>query len=679
MNKNLLVKSALLIGLFLMPFFSIAQDDRIFVEEGDKIFNFGDYEDAILFYQLAVEENPQNVRAHYMAGTCFLITTNEKKEAVHYLLKAYALDPEVHHDVLFKIGEGYRYRYEFDRAVDYYNEYLGEIEANPRAYEGLDVAKFKARANRRILECENAKKYIANPVAFKSVNIGGRVNSEAEDYAPTLNKDETIMYFTSKREGSTGGFKDTDNKYFEDIWVVEKEGNEWGTPKNMGTVINTNQHESNIGLSPDGNILYIYHTDHNGDIYYSEKKEGEWTEVKPFGKNINTEYQETSVFHSSNGSYMFFTSSRPGGEGRLDIYVMRKDKKGKWSKPENLSSVVNTEYDEEGPYFDVEHSTLYFSSKGHGGMGGYDLYKSVWDTLDNSWSEPENLGYPVNSVDDELFYTVRGGGEATEHAYYASFKDDSHGYTDIYMIVPDEDESVAGEAVAETVIDNVIEEDPIEIERPKIDYQPIHLNVTAKEQGTSNPISAFKLNVYRSDNKQTAVFEGDAEGFYNFTLNDTVPSTYILMVEADGYVFQSKNISIEPTGETQTKDVVVYLGKQEVFAPKVLRNIYFAFDKHTLRAESFIELDQLVKMLKSNEAMTVEIAGHTDFKGSDDYNMKLSYRRANAVKKYLVKNGINASRVLAKGYGEKYPIASNDDEIEGRELNRRTEFIILTK
>ena len=193
-SKNL-NKWGLLISFLIYSSVSIGQNDRIFVEEGDKIFNFGDYEDAILFYQLAIEENPKNVRAQYMAGTCFLITTSEKKEAVHYLLKAYELDEEIDNSVLFKIADGYRYRYEFDNAIEYFNKYIAEINSNPRFYEGYDTEALIKKAEKRIHECENAKKYVDNPVDFKAVNAGEKVNSIAQDYAPTLNEDETVMYF----------------------------------------------------------------------------------------------------------------------------------------------------------------------------------------------------------------------------------------------------------------------------------------------------------------------------------------------------------------------------------------------------------------------------------------------------------------------------------------------------
>lgn len=670
MNSKKIYQWGCLVVLLMFPVLSYTQNDRIFVEEGDKIYNFGDYEDAILFYQLAIEENPKNVRAHYMAGSCFLITTSEKKEAVHYLLTAYELDQEINNSVLFKIGDGYRYRYEFDSAIEYFNKYIDEINNNPRFFEGLDTESLIKRAERRIHECENAKKYVANPVGFKAVNAGGVINSSAEDYAPTLNNDETVMYFTSRREGSTGGFKDTDNKYFEDIWVVEKVDGEWGTPVNMGGNINTKEHESNIGLSPDENILYIYHTENNGDIYYSERKDGEWQEIKSMGKTINTDYQETSIYHASNDSYMFFTSSRPGGEGELDIYVMRRTKKGKWSDPENLGNTVNTEYSEEGPYFDVETSTLYFSSKGHEGMGGYDLYKSVWDTVADTWSDPQNLGFPINSADDELFYTIR---ESSGHAYYASFKDDSYGYSDIYLIVPKEEE----EPIVE---DSVAEEEPLApIEIAEVEYKTINVKVLVKDSETSELVDGFSVKVYRVEDKDIPVVSGDGQETFTFALKDTSNQDYIVMVEANDYVFQSKNIAIDPTADQETKELTVFLSKKEVFVPKVLRNIYFSFDNYSLKDESSVELDQLVKMMKANPSMTIEIAGHTDFKGSQQYNISLAQKRANSVKRYLTDHGISSDRIVAKGYGEKYPLATNDDELEGRELNRRTEFIILTK
>lgn len=660
-------------------------NDRIFVEEGDKIFNFGDYEDAILFYQLAIEENPKNVRAHYMAGACFLITTAEKQEAVHYLKKAYDLDSEVSNDILFKIGEGHRFRYEFKDAIDFYNEYINEIEVNRRAYEGEDIEALIKRAKKRISECLNAERLMSEPVPFKAKNVGGIVNSIDFDYAPTINLDETTMYFTSRREGTTGGFKDVDNKYFEDIWVTEKVNGEWSAPRNLGAPINTNQHESNIGLSPDGNTLYIYHTENNGDIYFSDKKNGKWSEIEPMDKNVNTEYQETSISISENNSYLFFTSARPGGSGQLDIYLMRRTKKGKWSKPENIGDVVNTEYNEDYPFFDSESSTLYFSSKGHNSMGGLDVFSSEWDTINNVWSEPVNLGYPINTVDDDGFYTISGH---TGHAYYASFKDDSHGYLDLYQIVPaDEEEEVIEEEVVEEIVVDTLAEDssaivevepeveelPI-VEVPKVVMSKTALTVNVFDSETREPISNFNVEVHElvnQNSKATNLSQNE------FELSDTVSKEFVVVVNSEGYIFQSKNYQFVPGKEND--EVSVYLAAQEVFVPKVLRNIYFKFDKYTLDDKYTGDLDQLAQMMNSNPSMTIEIAGHTDFKGSEQYNISLSQKRADAVRSYLESKGVDGERIVTKGYGEKYPLATNDDELEGRELNRRTEFIILSE
>lgn len=656
-NKCLLIITTLLFSTSIF----CQSTDRIFVEEGDKIFNFGDYEDAILFYQLAIEENPSNVRAHLMAGTCFLITTAEKKEAVHYLKKAHNLDSEVSTDILFKIGEGHRFRYEFEDAISYYNQYLQEIEDNSRAYEGLDIVALKKKTNKRINECENAKQLMSSPVPFKAENIGSTINSIDFDYAPTINLDESVLYFTSRREGTTGGFKDTDNKYFEDIWVTEKINGEWTQPVNLGAPINTNQHESNIGLSPDGNTLYIYHTENNGDIYYSEKEDGSWSEIEPMSKDVNTDYQETSINVSKNNSYMFFTSSRPGGQGQLDIYVIKRTKNRKWGKPENIGDVVNSEYNEDYPFFDQETSTLYFSSKGHNSMGGLDLFKAKWDTINNIWSEPINLGYPINSVDDDGFYVITG---KTGQAYFASFNEDSYGYTDLYKIISD---------VVETEPE-VVEVDVNDSLPEQLEVFETKLMVKAFDASTRLPLDSFEVEIQELGEKETSPKDLSNN---TYLLSDTLEKEYVITVNSQGYLFQSKNYLFS-AGKVDD-EITLYLEARQVYVPKVLRNVYFKFDKSTLDENYASDLDQLVNMMVSESKMTLEVAGHTDFKGSEVYNTSLSQKRANSVKKYLVDKGIDSSRIIAKGYGEKYPLATNDDELEGRELNRRTEFIILSE
>jgi len=694
-----------------------AQTDKVLVELADEMYEFGDYEDALGIYLQALEENPTNLRANFMAGRSYLRTTAEKPMSVRYFLKAYELDPDVHPDIFYLTAEGYRFGNRFDEAIQYYGKYIQEINTNRRKFANQDSEELKKKTNRKIEECKTAKDFIKNPVKVKIQSLGPVVNSHSDDYAPTISKENDVLFFTSRRAGGMSVLKDVDNKFFEDIYVSEFENGDWGAPKNLGVPINSEQHDANINLNPNGTRLYLYKTENSGDIYYTEKKEGKWGKPEPLNKPINSPAKETSVYETSDGMKMFFSSDREGGQGRLDLYVAYGNGKGKWSKVENLGAAINTEYDEEGPFFDETNNILYFSSKGHNGMGNYDLFKTVFDPEKNTWSKPENLGYPISSSDDDLYYVVSSDGVT---AYYSSYKSDSEGGLDIYRISPADEEPVEEKEPEVTAPDSLVAEEPQDtavtvaekdpIVNPNVEMNSLvekntkadtvkQVTETVKEvvktpepvvlksvkfalsiydMQTNTPVVA-KISIIRvSDDKR--ISEGNAvNGDYEYVFKPELAGEYMATVEATGYLFQTFKISVTPqkTETTITKKLAMRPPKENVI--NIFRNIYFDFDEFTLKNSSHNELDKLVDMMLNNPQMKVEIAGHTDFIGSADYNYQLSKKRAQSVYDFLVKKGVNPSNITTKGYGKTKPLASNDDEQEGRALNRRTEFIILQK
>lgn len=695
-----------------------AQTDRVLVELADEMYEFGDYEDALGIYLQALEENPVNLRANFMAGRSYLRTTAEKPMSVRYFLKAYELDPDVHPDIFYLTAEGYRFGNRFDEAIQFYGKYIQDINTNRRKFANQDSEELKKKTNRKIEECKTAKEFIKNPVKVKIQSLGPIVNSHADDYAPTISKENDVLIFTSRRAGGMSVLKDVDNKFFEDIYVSEFENGDWGQPKNLGEPINSEQHDANINLNPNGTRLYLYKTENLGDIYFTEKTDGKWGKPEALKKPINSPSKETSVYETSDGMKMFFSSDREGGQGRLDLYVAYGNGKGKWSKVENLGAVVNTEYDEEGPFFDEANNVLYFSSKGHNGMGNYDLFKTIYDPEKNTWSKPENLGYPISSSDDDLYYVVASDGIT---AYYSSYKSDSEGGLDIYRISPADDEPEQKEEpivakdpdpvpeepkdTTETVVqeDSIVnpniemnslieKKDPVTpvkevVETPvkevvktpeTVVMKSVKFDLSIYDMQTNTPVVA-KISIIRvSDDKR--ISEGSAvNGDYSFVFKPDLAGEYMATVEATGYLFQTFKISVspKPTETTITKKLAMRPPKENVI--NIFRNIYFDFDEFTLKNSSHNELDKLVDMMLNSPHMKVEIAGHTDFIGSADYNYQLSKKRAQSVFDFLVKKGVNPSNITIKGYGKTKPLASNDDEKEGRALNRRTEFIILQK
>jgi outer membrane protein OmpA-like peptidoglycan-associated protein len=352
------------------------------------------------------------------------------------------------------------------------------------------------------------------------------------------------------------------------------------------------------------------------------------------------------------------------------------DKKGEWQKAVNLGTTINTTADEEGPFMDLDGKTLYFSSEAHKGMGGYDIFKSVFDSTKNQWSEPENIGYPINTADDDIYFVLSGDGK---HGYYASVRDDGFGEKDIYMItMPERKDYHQLVKKMEVILKKEIKKDTV-IPVKAVELFPVVLKGNVFDKTTGGTLSA-KVQLIDEMGKTANEIETSEDGAYSFEVTGPKARKYTVSTAKETYGFTSKNVSVPANGPEKVELVNdLYLKKLEVGNKFILRNIYFDFDKATIKSESITELNKLLKVLQENPTMKVELGGHTDFKGSNEYNKTLSQKRAQAVVNWLISKGIAKNRLTAKGYGEEVPLATNDDEEEGRELNRRTEFEVTGK
>ncbi len=647
-----------------------AQQDADLVAEADAAYSIGAKMLALDNYELALKANPDNLRANFMAGKCILETI-DKGRASKYLLKAYQLDPNVSKDVLYLIGQAFQLGREFDNAVQYYRQYKAKLESDPATKKLKSTKGLLLDIEDRIAQCENGKKYTEDPLEYTIRNLGDGVNTDAPDYAPAINKDETMIIFTSRREGGTGiGNVDQDLLFFEDIYVSYLKDDKWQPAKNIGTLINTEFHDASIGLSGDGRQLYLYKDENGGDIYVSKMRDDStWSRAETISDNINSKYSENSVSISPDGKTLFFTSDRPGGKGGIDIYYSQLDKKGRWGKPVNMGAPVNTPADDDGPFIDYDNKTLYFSSRAHAGMGGYDIFVSEFDSAAKKWSEPVNIGYPINTPDDDIYFVKSGD---SKYGYYASVKDGGMGEKDIYKVmIPDHIQNYQG-----------LKSRKIEGKKPEVPViaaaatKPVTLRIRVLNE-KNVPLNG-KLSVKSKAADTEVGVKLVSPGIYQCTFTNGTAQDYLVAVESEGYMFKNVDVTVPGVqAQEQTVHQDVTLSKLEVGFQVVLRNIYFEFDKAAFKTESYTELNRLERMMKENAGLRVEISGHTDFVGDDAYNKQLSQRRATAVVNYLIKKGIDASRLVGHGYGEEKPLASNDDEREGRELNRRTEFKIL--
>lgn len=642
-------------------------------------------DDARGLMVLAADLDTTFLKANYDAGYLHLLTIG-KDLAVKYFLRVYRQNPNYRFDLEYWIGKSYQYGLDFDNAIKFYNLYKQRLLSKPN-YQGNDKIPMET-VDKGIVECMNGKEFVANPGNFSIVNIGREINSEYEDYAPVMNESEDeIIFTTRRRDGNLNANVADDNKPYEDIFMAKKVNGVWSYAANIGDKVNTPYHDSNLALSADGKTLYILKDDGGGDIYYcTQTPDGKWGAPVPLPGIINSSFEEKSITISKDGKTLYFSSNRPGGFGGTDLYKATKDAKGNWANVKNLGPKINTPFDEEGPFIDYDMVTLYFSSKGHKNMGSYDIFKSVYDPVKNDWSEPENLGYPINTPDDDIFYVVSADGK---RAYYSSVRDDGLGYTDIYLIttpegMKDAETTPLVEATTPEVPVTPVAETPKqpEKEQPKpveksAELKPLRYVVRVTDAGTRTTVPA-KVSLKGLNDNVVVGSTTTEPGVYEFRITSAAAKDYRLSVEKEGYAFINQTVNIRGAGpQEQTLNRTVELRKLNVGTTSVLRNIYFDYDKATFKTESYSDLNKLEQMMRQNPNIRVEIAGHTDSFGHWEYNKALSQRRAEAVKDFLTKKGIDPRRITAVGYGESRPLASNDDEQEGRELNRRVEFKVI--
>ncbi|MDA3910163.1 MAG: OmpA family protein [Bacteroidales bacterium] len=617
------------------------------IRAGDsRIKKQNDFEKAIPYYLEAWEFNPNNAALNYTIGSAYWETA-EKQKALSFFEKATTLNENVAKYLYLKLGQARHLNYKFESAIEAFNRYL---RLNPK----LSVEE-KSAVNKRVTECRYGMELIQDTVRVEIVNLGENVNTEYAEYNPMIVSDGSKLLFTARRKYIGNPIEPRDGKPCEDVWYADKgEDGEWEKSRKFGSPINTKRHDAVSGMSPDGQELFVYKAvdKKGGDIFYSKLKGEKWSKPEPMPEVINSEYHESKASMSYDGKTLYLVSRRPDDNfGVRDIFVSTMDAALQWSAPQNLGSVINTEYDEEGVFIHPDGRTLYFCSKGHNSMGGFDIFRSVKDSSGN-WSTPENLGYPINTPGDEAFWAIASDGR---HAYISSVRPDGFGDYDIYEVIFPEPESI----------------DEIQ----QIDVRLTLFNGFVKDVKTLEPLEAKIEIVDNETNEQIAVLSSNqASG--KFIVNLPAGKNYGLSVSKDGYMFHSENFNIKDDAKFQQITREILLQPIEVGTRIVLRNIFFDYDKATLRSESTGELSKVLKILDDNPNMKIEISGHTDNRGSLEYNTKLSRSRAKAVVDYLIEKGIDTERLSYEGYAFTQPISDNDTD-EGRQMNRRVEFEVL--
>jgi outer membrane protein OmpA-like peptidoglycan-associated protein len=439
-----------------------------------------------------------------------------------------------------------------------------------------------------------------------------------------------------------------DGEYFEDIYESVKLNQTWGQGVQLNKSINTETHDACVALSPDGMELIMYRVSpaDGGDLFISNLKNNDWTSPKRLAKTINTNYWEPSASITSDEKTLFFTSNKKGGFGGTDIYMAKLLPNGEFGPAINLGPEINTAEDDDAPFIHPDSKTLYFSSKGHYNMGGFDIFVCTIDIENGSiLTKPKNIGYPINTAGDDIYFTWSADGK---RAYFASERDGGYGDKDIYLL---EREEVK---IALTLIKGQI----VTCDS----HTPVAATIQVTDLGTQKIVGVYNSN--------------SITGKYTVLL--PAGKNYAIAVDAPGYLFYSKNIDI-PNQEDYIELVdSVCMNPIQVGKAIILRNVFFDVNKYTLRPESVTELDKLVAILVENPTIKIQISGHTDSDSDEQSNLILSDNRSKAVVDYLISKGIQQDRLTWKGYGESSPIVPNDTP-ENKQLNRRTEFMIISQ
>lgn len=638
------------------------------INNGDKFYQEGPgvYRLAIDSYLKADKFNSENALLNYKIGRCYL-DQNDKAQAIQYLEKAYKLDPRIsidmeYNDVNYLLARAYHLDYQFDKAISKYKEHKNALTPEHLAKEVKMIDKM-------IGECETAKKMVANPVRVYVDNLGKEVNSAFPDYRPLVVPDESLILYTSSRETTTGGKRDKDSYYFEDIYVSYYQDGKWTLPENSYD-LNSTSHDATAGISSDGTLLYVYKSAGGNRLFECNLIGNTYSFPDEMPNAINNGMKQASAALTFDKTTLYFTSLREDGYGGQDIYIAKKDAKDRWQEAVNLGATINTPYDEEGLFITPDGKTLYFSSKGHNSMGGFDIYKSEW--AEGKWSNPQNLGYPINTPEDDVFFTMAS---SEQRGYYSSKKKDGYGGHDLYIITF---LGAAKPMMLSTGEDLLAYMEKSSAPKPEAEIeQNTTLSGTIQDAVTLMPLQATIEIVDNSKNELMASFESNSSsGAYLISLQPG--KNYGISVNKKDYLFHSENFDIPMDAVAKKIKKDILLKKVEIGTRIVLNNIFYDFNKATLRPESEAELDRLYKLLNENPTLKIEISGHTDNVGSATYNQKLSESRAKAVVDYLFDKGIDKTRLTFRGYGFNRPVAKNDTE-EGRQQNRRTEFEILEK
>lgn len=605
--------------------------------EGVTAFDYLEYDKAETWFRdaLAIDKNFYEV--YMMLGELYTKQARYNQAAENYQA-AVRIDSLIYKPAFFALANAEIKTGDYSNALVHYRTYMN--------YKG-GSEKNRVIAAKDIRNCEFAIGALKNPVPFNPENIGSAINTTDDEYWPSITADgQTFMFTRQSKSGNTHAFNL--NSLQEDFYMSILSDSVWGKSVNAGEPLNTSSNEGAQTLSSNGNYMYFTACERPGgmgscDLYFSAFNEGRWSLPYNLGSPVNSQAWESTPSISADGNLLIFSSNRKGGYGGKDLWYSILGDNGTWSVPVNMGRTINTEGEEMSPFIHFDGTTLYFASDGHPGMGGFDIYMAKMNK-DSTWSEPRNLGYPINTFNDDMGLVIETGGQK---AYFSSKRNNDTG-KDIFFFNLDES----------------LRPTPVSYLKGK---------VTDKETG--NLLKANYELINLSTNKIMARNTTDASG--NFLVCLPSGNNYGINISKPGYLFYSENFMFEGQ-HTAMKPFIkrISLSQAKVGEKITLTNVFYEVDSWELKIESMAELNNLADLLAENKGLIVEIGGFTDSTGTDEHNLVLSEKRAYSVVNYLINKGISADRLKYKGYGNSSPIGDNVTS-EGRKLNRRTEARVI--
>ena len=628
------------------------------------------YNDAYLEYLQALVYNNSNAELNYKTGVSALFS-DKKEDAAGFFLKAIEINKDVAGDVLLLAGRSLQYAGRFPEAIEKLTAYLSSPEKKKQ--------KNILLARQYIQECGSAVILTKDTLKVAIENLGTNINSTSDDYSEVLTDDGNTMYFASRRQIPKSGKRHPDTKFDENIFRSLLEAGNWMPSVSAGKNLTTRLCEAPLYINSAKNLLYIYAGySGSGDIKMSMNKKGEWRKPQSIPYRINTRAAETSFTISPSGNEIYFVSGNSKNSiGGKDIYFIKKLNARKWTKPLNAGRLINTIYDEESVRFSRTGDTLWFSSQGHNSIGGFDIFYTIKDK-NGAWDTVRNIGYPVNTPWDDLFYYPSAVNDSL--FYFVSNRAGGYGGTDIYQgrILPKPVLVVPPAPKQDTIVirDTVVIKTPPAPVTPPIQLEtPVYLAGKVIDSETAEPVMA-KIDLVDLSSGEILGTTASSEIDGKYRLKLPVKKSYMVDLKATGFLSDTRRIDVPDNWSKEVYNLNVEMIKVKIGKKVVLNNILFETGKSVLTVGSYTELDRLLNIMKDNSQIKIEISGHTDITGSEPLNAKLSEARAKVVVGYLIQKGIDSSRMNFHGYGSSQPIADNKTAA-GRSKNRRVEFKIL--